>query len=84
MASTSTRSNTRLGILAIGVAVIAASGALAGAVYRTDSQKQQTAQQFRQESTADKIARLQKTRKVLVARRNEIASKIEGLEIHQQ
>ncbi|KAJ6262105.1 hypothetical protein Dda_2910 [Drechslerella dactyloides] len=56
MKPTPTRGSTRLGVLVVGIAVIAASGALAGAAYRADSQKQQKADlgQRRRSNTAKK------------------------------
>ncbi|KAK6533261.1 hypothetical protein TWF694_002214 [Orbilia ellipsospora] len=69
--------NFQRGLLALGVVVITACGAFAGATYRADTQSQKEAEQIREETTGETIARLRKTRDHLVARRREIASKIE-------
>ncbi|KAK6526673.1 hypothetical protein TWF281_009877 [Arthrobotrys megalospora] len=64
--------NLNKGILAVGVTVITACGAWVGA----NLGESQKVKQIQEESLSQKISRLRSTRETLVARRNEIESKI--------
>ncbi|RVD86687.1 uncharacterized protein DFL_004950 [Arthrobotrys flagrans] len=72
--------NPKIGILAVAVTAITACGAWVGA----NLEESQKVKKIQEESLSLKISRLRSTREALVARRNEIESKIMSFQQQQQ
>ncbi|KAK6508072.1 hypothetical protein TWF506_010178 [Arthrobotrys conoides] len=72
--------NPKIGVLAVAVTAITACGAWVGA----NIEESQKVKKIKEESLPLKISRLRSTREVLVARRNEIESKILSFQQEQQ
>ncbi|KAF8423347.1 hypothetical protein EV426DRAFT_140345 [Tirmania nivea] len=77
------KAKARRYILTGAVALITATGAYAGAVLKTETEKEKVGQIIRQETPAEKIQRLERYRAGLVRKKTELELKIAGLEEKQ-
>ncbi|KAI5803353.1 hypothetical protein DFH27DRAFT_610399 [Peziza echinospora] len=66
--------------LAAAVAAITATGAYAGAVWKTDSEQKQAIRRVKEESVEEKLERLENYRARLITKKTDLEVKIAGQE----